>query len=270
VGIPMSGDEVWVAFLSTAIALYTWAQLAISTAAVWSPRRGGGGRSFLWLAPLTGAGLIAVVLKTAASHDVVDDIRYLYLYFALGLAWMGIALRAFPSTGIILRDDSIERRNPAAAPALGGAIIGVAAAYAGGNIGDGPGWWIVIFAALVATIDLLVLWHLLERFARVADAITIERDVAAGWRLGGFLLATGVILGRAVAGDWTDTDGFFRDMVRVGWPVLPLLGLAIGLERMLRATVQDPHPDVPTSGWLPAAGMVALAAAHIAWFGIPR
>ena len=35
----------------------------------------------------------------------------------------------------------------AAVPAVVGALVGVTFCYAGGNIGDGPGWWVVVFSA---------------------------------------------------------------------------------------------------------------------------
>src|SRR4051812_13339427 len=76
------------------------------------------------------------------------------------------------------------------------------ACHAGANIGNGPGWWVVIFSAALATGSLLVLWIALADLTPVADAVAIDRDPAAGIRLGGWLAASGLVLGRAVAGDW--------------------------------------------------------------------
>ena len=48
--------------------------------------------------------------------------------------------------------------NAAAAMATAGATIGVTLSYAGGNIGDGPGWWVVVFSAAIATAGLFACW----------------------------------------------------------------------------------------------------------------
>ncbi len=268
--IPMSGDEVWVSVVSTLLAVYLWGHWYWSTGSVWPAQRPPAGRGFLWAAPLFAAALIGTVLRTVASHDVIDDGRYIYMYLAFGMAWTGLVVRTFPITGLSVRDDSVERRNPAAAPALAGAILGIAACYAGGNIGDGPGWWVVLISALLATAALLLLWQGLEVAGAVAEAITIERDEAAGWRLGGFLLSAGLVLGRSVAGDWVSSEDLLLDTLTVGWPVLVLLGIAIAFERTLHATTTRPHPPAAASGVMPALAMLALASAYVWWLGLPQ
>jgi hypothetical protein len=265
----MSVEEVWVAIIGTIVAILMWSKWYRDTAGIWPALRQPARRGPLWVAPLIAAALIAAALTTGSSFDVVNDARYLYMYFALGLAWVGLATKAFPATGLILRDDVVERANPAVAPALGGAILGIGAAYAGSNIGDGPGWWAVALSAGVATIAFMATWLLHESLAHSSDAITIDRDEAAGWRLGGFLLAAGLILGRAVAGDWESEEALYRDTVAAGWPLLGLLATGYALERGTRGTAATPHPPVATKGWLPAVVMVSLAIAWLAWSGLP-
>jgi hypothetical protein len=41
----------------------------------------------------------------------------------------------------------LEHGNPAA-----GAILGLTLAFARGNIGNGPGWWVVVFSAGMSTL----------------------------------------------------------------------------------------------------------------------
>ena len=106
----------------------------------------------------------------------------------------------------------MERANGSASLAVAGAIIGITLAYAGGNIGDGPGWWVVVFCAALATLALFAAWMLLELASGVSDAVTVDRDPSAGMRLGGFLVACGLILGRS-AGDWISVDATVRDFV---------------------------------------------------------
>jgi hypothetical protein len=265
----MSLDEIWLALGSTAVAVWFWGSWFWATLPPWPPRWRPTNRGPLWIAPALSVVLLWTVLTTVASRDVVNDGRYIYMYLALGLAWVGLAAKSFPASGLMLRDDAIERRNPAVAPALGGAVLGVTAAYAGGNIGDGPGWWVVVVSAFLATGALLLAWQALDAATGIGDRISIERDTAAGWRLGGFLLAGGAILGRAVAGDWVSLDATIGDALRTGWPVLPLLGLGILFERTLLGNATEPHPPVIGNGVFPAIGMVALAAVWLSWLGLP-
>ena len=103
------------------------------------------GRRLLQLTPLVAAALLLAVLRYAASYDVRDDPAYLALYLILGAAWVGVSIRWLAVTGISTSDDVVERANGSASLAVAGAIIGITLAYAGGNIGDGPGWWVVVF-----------------------------------------------------------------------------------------------------------------------------
>jgi len=265
----MSGDEVWLSVIATILTGWFWGKWYLETNSFWSPRWHPAGRGPLRGAPIIAAVLLLVVLKTVASHDVINDGRYIYMYFALGMAWVGVTAKSFPAAGLMLRDDAVERRNPAVGPALGGAVIGVTAAYAGGNIGDGPGWWVVVVSAFLATGALLFAWQMLEASTGVGDAITIERDEAAGWRLGGFLLAGGLILGRSVAGDWVSLDATLGDAFRTGWPILPLFGIAVAFEKALRGDAVQPRPPVAVNGILPALAMLALAAGWLIRLGLP-
>jgi hypothetical protein len=149
-------------------------------------------------------------------------------------------------------------------------MLGVTSSYAGGNIGDGPGWWVVIAAAIIATAALAVLWGLYERFTHASDAVTIERDVAAGHRLGGLLFGAGLIMGRGVAGDWVSMGATIADFVRVAWPAVLLLVLAIIIDRAARATPAQPEPSVTTLGVIPAMLYTMLGAAYVAWLGLPQ
>jgi uncharacterized membrane protein YjfL (UPF0719 family) len=269
VRMPMGVDEVWVSIIGTLLSAFIWIRWYLATAGMWPSRGRPIVRGPLWIAPLLAAALIMATLRLGASFDVVDDARYRYMYFALGMAWVGAATFAFPTTGLFLRDDAVERRNPAVAPALAGAVIGVAAAYAGGNIGDGPGWPVVVQSAFVGTLALLLAWHLHDALSGIGDAITIERDVAAGWRLGGFLAASGVVLGRAVAGDWVSSSAMLRDAVTGSWPILGLLAFAHGCARGMRLTVAAPKPAVASRGIMPAVVMILAAIGWLAWRGAP-
>src|SRR4029453_10538043 len=146
-----------------------------------------------------------------SAHDVRDDPTYLFMYVLLGAAWVGVWIRLLAMTGVSKRDDVVERSNSSAALAVAGATLGITLCYAGGNIGDGPGWWVVVFSAALATLALFAAWLLLGFASGVSDAVTVDRDPAAGLRLAAFLIGCGLILGRAVAGDWESAAATVRE-----------------------------------------------------------
>lgn len=142
-----------------------------------------------------------------------------------------------------MRDDAVERRNPAAGLALVGALGGVTLCFAGANVGNGPGWWVVAFAAALSTAGLMLAWLLVESGHGVSETITIERDRTTGLRFGCFLTACGLLLGRAVAGDWVSAVQTVEDFGRLAWPVLILttIEMVIGL----RSRPRPQHPETP-------------------------
>jgi hypothetical protein len=194
---------------------------------------------------------------------VRDAPRYIALYLLLGLAWVGLSTMFMPLLGISLRDDVVERRNRTAAGVLAGAALGVTFCYAGGNIGNGPGWWVVVFSAALATGALFLLWYLLDAYAHISDTIGIDRDAAAGMRMAAWLIATGIVLGRAVAGDWVSAAETVKDFVVLGWPALGLLGAGVIIERLFRPTAQEPAGSFIMRGVLPAVAYIGLAFAWV-------
>jgi uncharacterized membrane protein YjfL (UPF0719 family) len=247
-----------------AFSWFLWYRDVLATA--WRPS-GIRERWWLILPPLLAAFLVFQGLRTLAASDVRDDPRYLFFYQALGVAWIGAGLRGLPLLGLGARDDVVERGNRAAAIALAGAVLGIALCFAGGNVGEGPGWWVVVFCALLSTGTLLLLWKLLDRLTGIADAVTIDRDPAAGARAAGFFLAVGLILGRAVAGSWEGDGPALLDFALKGWPAAVLLALAVPLERRLRPSPAAPDRPVLPHGAGPALLYVGLGAAAVGMAG---
>jgi hypothetical protein len=192
---------------------------------------------------------------------------YLFFYAVLGMAWVGAGRWVFALFGIGLRDDVLERRNPAALWAICGAGLGLSFCFAGANIGDGPGWWVVLTAALISTAAWFICWQIYESMTRVADHITIDRDPAAGWRLAGYLSASGLILGRAVAGDWHSLAATWRDFFTYGWPVVILLMIATVVENFCRPTPESPRASPVLGGFVPAYTYLACAVTWIVFVG---
>lgn len=215
-------------------------------------------RRWLILAPPLCALLLYGVLRTWAAEDVRHDLRYLFFYLAMGAAWVGLAKSGLPLLGLSVRDDVLERGNRAAAMAIGGSLIGLTLCFAGGNIGDGPGWWVVVFAAAIATGTCFLLWGGLDRLTGLAEKITVDRDVAAGLRAAGLFVGLGLILGRAVAGNWVSAGSTLADFARQAWPALVLVGLAWFVERAARPATDRDLRSVLTVGAVPALVQVLL------------
>lgn len=264
----MSGDEMFVLLVSLVLGPIGWAFWLFRSASIDGLRKAGP------LVPMLGAtiglagALIFFVLTRLAADDVRDAPQYLLMYFLLGLAWVRVAAFCFPLLGLNPRDDVIERRNRAALPAFIGAIVGVTLCFAGANIGNGPGWWVVVFAAGLASAALAGIWLAAGQWSGVVDFVTIDRDVAAGWRLGGLLVACGLIFGAAVAGDWVSAPATVADFIKRGWPALVIAALAIQIERVMQPRPDRPTAPVVQSGLMLAALYVALAVAGVEFVGI--
>jgi len=237
----MSGDEIAVLFISTAIGIWTWLRwyraAFVKMLIVRNPSR-----VIFMAAPIACAAILFIVLRLWAANDVRDSSVYLFFYMVMGVAWVGASCRIFEFVGICPRDDTVERQNMAAAFASAGALIAVTSCLAGANVGNGPGWWVVVFSTLLSTIAFFVLWACFEWATDVSESVTVERDNGAGLRLGGFLCGTGIILGRSVTGDWISAGATVRDFIAVGWPALPLAVAGAVAERSFR-----PYPSRQTA-----------------------
>lgn len=259
----MSGDEALVFFFSLGVGGIAW--LVWFWRAAFTARRCSrfSQRWPLLLYPAVCAAVLYVVLRRFSSFDVRDDPTYLAFYMVLGAMWVRLSTWFLPLMGLSARDDVIERGNLGAAQAIGGALLGLTLCFAGGNIGDGPGWWVVVFCAFLSTAAFFLLWVLLDKVTGLADTITIERDLAAGVRLAGYFTGTGLILGRAVAGDWESAASTFLDFVKVGWPAAVLWLAAALLEKRLRPSPTQPHPPLVTHGLAPLLLYLGVAVLFI-------
>lgn len=263
----MSGDEVLVLVASLMFGVPPWFHWYRDLRAATWRRSGLRERWLLILSPAVAVFLIFQVLRGLAASDVRDDPVYLFFYLALGVCWIGAGMRGLSLLGLDARDDVIERGNRAAAIAIAGAIVGIALCFAGSNVGEGPGWGVVVFCAVLSTGTLLLFWTLLDLLTGVADAVTIDRDPAAGVRVAGLFLALGLILGRAVAGDWLDGGAALHDFALKGWPAAVLLALAVALERRLRPTPAAPERPALLHGAVPALLYLGLSAAAVGMAG---
>jgi hypothetical protein len=266
----VSGDEIVITIAAVVVGPVAWIVWLGRSSGSTLPGRGSAGLGNLAATIVGCSTLLLFVLVSWASRDVRTAIEYLFMYSVLGLAWLRLAEVSFAYAGVSARDDVMERGNTAATIALSGALVAVTFCFAGGNIGDGPGWRVVVFSAALATGGLFVAWQLVAAFTSVTDAVTIDRDPAAGVRLAAFLVACGLILGRSVAGDWHSTDRTVQDFMRI----LPFVGilvvLAVVIEPIGRPTPNRPHQPFVTHGLGLGAVYVMVAVIALAYLGWPE
>ncbi|MDQ3036586.1 MAG: hypothetical protein M3Y87_29610 [Myxococcota bacterium] len=229
----MSDDELLVFLVCLgAAAFFAWR--ALGPVLMVSPLHATPGTRYVVLGVwVVGIALVHSTLISIAAQDVRESVTYTAFYDVMGLAWIGASVAVLRRLDLSLRDDVIERRNPAALAAISGAIVGIALAYAGGNVGDGPGWWCVVIASGVATAALFAVWITLYVAARSGEAITIDRDLPAGIRVGALLAACGLVFGRGAAGDWVSASDTIASFALVAWPAVILVLLGIFVERAL-------------------------------------
>ncbi|HEV2329623.1 MAG TPA: hypothetical protein VGY56_12655 [Verrucomicrobiae bacterium] len=255
----MSGDEVFALVVSCVIGILGW-RTWLGGLLLLEPLSRKPATQFLgWLSPLAAAGALYFVLARWSSHDVRDNPVYIFFYLAMGFGWAGLWNWILPyAAGLSFRDDALELDNNAAAIGISGGLVGAALAFAGANIGDGPGWWVVVFCALLSTGTMLILWIIGAWITRVQEFISIDRDTAAGWRTAGYFIGAGLILGRAVAGDWHSTQQTVMDFLARGWPVLILWAVALALDKISKPTPQRPSPNAILLGALPCLLMTGM------------
>lgn len=224
----------------------------------------------LILAPLASLVPLVIVLQSLADPVyVVGHLDYTLLFLAGGACWIFGASEIFSLMGVSTRDDAMRRCNPAAAIAVSGGVLGVALAYAGSNIGNGPTIWTTLAPAFVAAAVLLTFWFVIELLGGAFEAITLDHDVAAGIRLAAFLVSAGAILGRAMAGDWFDWASTFSEFAKLGWPAALLIPTTVLMNRTLAPTPQQPNPEAGGCGLTPAFIILALTAAYLVYLGVP-
>ena len=184
----------------------------------------------LCLLPIGSLCVILFTLKMLASFDVVDSFIYIPMYTVLGITWLFLGVTIMSCIfDLSWLDDALNSNNKAALLAVVGGFLGLTLIYSGANIGNGPGWWCVVFTGGLGLVAWIVLGFVINSCTKTFERITVERDIGCGIRFGSYLLASGIILARACAGDWTS---FYMTAVEFidGWSVLVLTGILILVE----------------------------------------
>ena len=111
----------------------------------------------------------------------------------LAAAWF------FPWLGLSPRDDVAERRNRPAGWAVAGGFVGLALAFGMAAGSPPPGWRLPFPLGLVAMAAVFAVWAGYERLTGASEAITVERDRGAAFRLAALLSMAGLVIGLAFA-----------------------------------------------------------------------
>jgi hypothetical protein len=169
--------------------------------------------------------------------------------------------------GIRAFEDGIERNNASAIAAISGAWLAATLCSCGANIGEGPSIYTTLGPMALALVSLFGLWLAFSIVTRNAFSITVERDLSSGIRLAGLLIAWGLILGRAVAGDWVSSQATMRDFSAQAWPTVPLLGVSVVSEPCLRPGPRNQGSSVWAAGLAPSFLYLVAASFWLAYLG---
>ena len=218
---------------------------------VWPPERGGAGRRVLAFLPFAAFAIMLVTLLTMASYDVVGI--WVVFYITMGYAWLRGGICLLECFDLAWPFDTVHLENRAAVYPAAGGILGLTLIYAGANTGDGPGWWVVLFAAGLGLAGWLCLALLINLLTGISERISVDRDIRSGIRFGAYLIASSLILARASGGDWTSTQATLLEFRR-GWPVIPLLIVFLIVEWFFMWRVQtlvsrDQESALPSVFW---------------------
>ena len=225
----MEGMEIIIfltSLLSFFIGVMAWYTYVIK---VW-PNRYDVERISLILLPVISLLSILYVLIFHAASDVVSNVFYIVFYLLFGFLWLLICMCLFSTLfDIRWKDDAIERKNRSAILFIYGGTLAITAIYAGANIGEGPGWWCVFIAGGLGVVTWFILASIMIKLFNISEKITVERNSSISIRFSSYLLAIGLVLGRASAGDWTSFQHTFIEFLD-GWPILILTILFIIIE----------------------------------------
>jgi uncharacterized membrane protein YjfL (UPF0719 family) len=216
-----------------------------------------------YLCAVTSLTFVAVTLKFWGATEIRAKVTAVFFLTVVSAVWLILAAKLFPWFGLSLRNDAVERKNSSALIALCGAVLALGFVYAGANIGEGPSFTNNFFCGVLGTASFFLLWFIVELVGKISRSIAEERDLATGLRMCGLLLAFGLILGRALAGDWHSKTATVQDFIRDGWPAAIFLVLTLIVEPFARPNRRQPFPPWPVYGLLPAGVYVSLAAAWL-------
>jgi hypothetical protein len=267
-----SGDEILfmlIAGIAGVAGIIHWLGV-MSNGSPFRDRLGPSARYWLLALPVTCLAIVgSVIWNWADPSQVAGHVDYLTLFLAGAAAWFALTVAGVSALGIHPRYDVAEGGNRAAAISITGATLATTLVYAAGNIGAGPTIWTTIVPAAIGSLALCLLWFLVETSSLVSDAITIDGDTASGIRIAGWAIASAIVVGRSVAGDWTGWDSTIEHFIKLGWPAAALTAGMIWIQIASRPSPNRPHPSA-LSGLFSALVMVLAAILYVMSLPLPE
>ncbi|MEK6975442.1 MAG: hypothetical protein AABY18_03770 [Candidatus Thermoplasmatota archaeon] len=202
------------------------------------------------------AAWFTVVLTAFSDENIVG--KYVVLYAALAFTCLMWGAFWRPVLGIWSNADVVERGNLAAALVIAGFALGTMFAFGGALTGEDAscrgefaardvcqqirsfspgetygtgGWHVVLVFFLLAYLELRANMALVSRLGGgLADQARLDRDPSAGALLAAVAIASGLISGRAAAGDFAGWGPAFADYGSRIWPILlvPAVAALVG------------------------------------------
>jgi len=226
----LESEEIIVFLFSCVLVFLFFKRWYMPLLKTWPAGFNSNARSILGFIPVVFFILFYIVLNYFASFDVVDSNLYKLFYIVLGFAWVYTGLLLVSVCfGIIWPDDAVHLGNKSALVVIIGEFFALSAIYVGANIGDGPGWWCVLFAGSLGLAAWVVLGFVYHFCTDIFERITVDRDLGSGIRFCFYLVTSGIILGYACSGDWTSFSKTIEEF-QAALPVLPLTLVMILIE----------------------------------------
>ena len=151
------------------------------------------------------------VLLGNLHYELLPDLRNVLLYGGIGIVLLTVVAlgtcRVFLGMGV---QQQLAARNVAAALVVAGVYIATSLTYSGTLSGEGGGFWIMLLFFLLGQLALLGITYAFRWLTSYDDVQEIAAgNIAAALALMGLLIAVGLIVRRAVSGDYT---GFFHSL----------------------------------------------------------
>jgi hypothetical protein len=257
----MSDDEVSVGVLAALFATAFWGGGLYAARRANPLVRPRPGRAVAVVVLLAALGSVTAALVTGADPQVRSNPGYVVLFLAVAADALAVATLAGSAFGLSALDGFVRGPNAAAGWAVAGLWLATGLVNVGANVGRGDTIDTTLGPLALALATLLLLVGVLGAATGRFRAVRLDRDPPAGVRLAGLFVAWGMVLGRAVAGDWESAWRTWEDFFAYGWTVLVLLAVAVPVEWVLRPTVRRPRVPWP-AGVGPA---VAYIGAAVGW-----
>jgi hypothetical protein len=263
----MSGGEAFLFLALAPISLIYWGlwfRAALCTSPLVRPSRR---IALLGLCFVACLGIVLVTLLTAADPVVRRDVYYIILFLEVAAVALAAVTAAAWPIGVSPLDDAVRRPNPAAVWTTAGLWTGTALTCAGANIGRGDTIGTTNGPLVLGIATLVLLWGALAAIVGTSS-ITQDRDSPTGIRQAGLLIAWGLILARAMAGDWESVARTMEDYAVQGGPALVLLLIAIPTEWRLRPNLRRTTTSFLASIVIGISD-ICVALGWVLWLGKP-